>query len=174
MALVLKDEKIIEEGSWFGLPNDPEVRFLIKPVTQLEIRAMRRKYTSTVFHPQTHQKVEVEDPEKKREVTEEVLLKSVLNWEGLYEVRGGKNKGIEFSQENLKKVLSRIGNLEVERVYNEETGQREKVSLSAWITDMALNAEKFIEGDQNLESTSGPGKISGGTGETENQNTSEG
>lgn len=156
MKLIINEfDHVQEQGKWFELPENPEYRFKIKPITQADLRKIRNDYTSIRFDKKTHQKMEVEDPEKKREATESLILDCVLDWDGVKEKNEkGKVVDAKFSRDKFKKMLDRYANWKVYVEYNEEENENESVTFSGWFMKVALNPEKFVEDDiENLPTT---------------------
>ncbi len=156
MKLILNDfDNVEEQGKWFELPENPEYKFKIKPITQTDLRKSRSDYTSIKFDKKTHQKIEVEDPEKKREVTESLVLDCVLDWEGVKEKNEkGKIVKATFARDKFKKLLDRNANWKLYVAYNEEDNENEAVTFSGWFMKIALDPENFVEDDtENLLTT---------------------
>ncbi len=156
MKLILSEfDNVEEEGKWFDLPENPEYKFKIKPLTQADLRKARNKYTSIKFDKKTHQKIEVEDPEKKREVTENLILDCVLDWEGVKEKNDkGKIVKAQFDREKFRKLLDRNANWKLYVEYNEEENENEAVTFSGWFIKVALGPENFVPEDtENLSNT---------------------
>jgi hypothetical protein len=153
MKLILNEfDNVEEQGKWFELPENPDYRFKIKPITQADLRNARTRYTSIKFDKKTHQKIEVEDPEKKREVTEDLIADCVLDWEG---VKEKNEEGVigdsRFSKEKFKKLLDRNANWKLYVEYNEEENENEAVTFSGWFMKIALGPENFVTDDtENL------------------------
>ena len=153
MKLIVNDfDNVEEQGKWFELPENPDYRFKIKPITQLDLRKARSKYTSIKFDKKSHQKMEIEDPEKKREVTESLILDCVLGWEGVKEKNEeGQVVDAEFSKDKFQKLLDRNANWKLYVEYNEEEGENESVTFSGWFMKVALDPENFAPEDtENL------------------------
>ena len=152
MKLIVNDFDNVEEGKWFELPENPDYRFKIKPITQLDLRKARGKYTSIKFDKKSHQKMEIEDPEKKREVTESLILDCVLGWEGVKEKNeDGNVVDAEFNKDKFQKLLDRNANWKLYVEYNEEEGENETVTFSGWFMKVALDPENFAPEDtENL------------------------
>ena len=156
MKLILNDfDNVEEQGKWFELPENPEYKLKIKPITQTDLRKSRSDYTSIKFDKKTHQKIEVEDPEKKREVTESLVLDCVLDWEGVKEKNEkGKIVKATFARDKFKKLLDRNANWKLYVAYNEEDNENEAVTFSGWFMKIALDPENFVEDDtENLLTT---------------------
>jgi hypothetical protein len=146
------NSNIDQQGKWFELPEHPEFQFLVTPITQAHFRKIRKEYTTIQFDKKTHQKIEVEDPEKRRESLENMVLESVHGWKGVEE-KDQKEKMVEakFSKENFKKLLDRFGNWKLYTKYNEVENENETVTLSSWFMEIALDPANFIEDDtENL------------------------
>jgi CO dehydrogenase/acetyl-CoA synthase delta subunit len=141
-----------QEGKWFELPENTEYRFKIKPITQADLRKSREKWTSIQFDKKTHQKIEVEDPKKQREVLENQLLDSVLDWEGVLEKdEKGNVVPAKFSKEKFKELLERLGGWKLYKRFNEQEGENETVTFSQWFFEIANNPENFMPDDvENL------------------------
>lgn len=153
MKLILNDfDKIEENGKWFDLPENPEYKFKIKPITQKDLKRIRNEYTSIQFDKKSHQKIEVEDPEKKREATENLILESVLDWEGVKEKNEkGRVVKSEFTSEKFQKLLNKNANWKLYVEYNEEDGENEIVTFSGWFMKIALDPANFYSDDtENL------------------------
>jgi len=156
MKLILNEfDNVEEEGKWFELPGNPDYKFKIKPITQADLRKSRNNYTSIRFDKKSHQKIEVEDPEKKREVTEDLILDCVLDWKGVKEKNEkGKIVNSTFEREKFKKLLDRNANWKLYVEYNEEEGENEAVTFSGWFMKIALGPENFVADDtENLSTT---------------------
>lgn len=156
MRLIVNDfDKYEEHGKWFELPENPSYKFKIKPITQNDLRKIRNDYTSIQFDKKSHQKIEVEDPEKKRTATENLILDSVLDWEGVEEKDDkGKVQKAKFSREKFKRLLDRNANWKLYVEYNEEEAENEAVTFSGWFMKVALNPENFDSADtENLSTT---------------------
>lgn len=149
MRLIVNDfDKYEEHGKWFELPEHPQYKFKIKPITQNDLRRIRSEYTTIQFDKKSHQKVEVEDPEKKREATESLILNSVLDWEGVEEKgENGKVQKSKFDRDKFKKLLDRNANWKLYVEYNEEEAENEAVTFSGWFMRVALNPENFDSED---------------------------
>lgn len=141
-----------EVGKWFELPGFPDYAFKIKPITQADLRNSRNEYTSIRFDKKSHQKIEVEDPEKKRDVTEDLILDCVLDWKGVQEKNEkGKIVNTDFSPEKFKTLLDVNANWKLYGEYNEESGENEAVTFSGWFMKIALGPENFVADDtENL------------------------
>jgi len=156
MKLILNEfDNVEEEGKWFELPNNPDYKFKIKPITQADLRKSRNDYTSIRFDKKSHQKMEVEDPEKKRDVTENLILDCVLDWKGVKEKNEkGKIVNAVFAKDKFKKLLDRNANWKLYVEYNEEEGENESVTFSGWFMKIALGPENFVADDtENLSIT---------------------
>lgn len=143
--IIINDyEKEDVQAKWFALAKNPEYRFKIKPISQNDLRLARSKYTSIIFDKKTHQKIEVEDPEKKREVTENLIFDSVLDWEGVKEItETGESVKSEFSKEKFKKLYNKVGNWKLDVEFNDVEGENEAVTFSGWFAKIALDPENF-------------------------------
>ncbi len=153
MKLILNDfDNVQEQGKWFELPENAEYRFKIKPITQADLRKSRNEYTSIKFDKKSHQKIEIEDPEKKREVTENLILDSVLDWKGVQEKNDkGKIVDAKFDREKFRKLLDRNANWKLYVEYNEEENENETITFSGWFMKVALDPENFVADDtENL------------------------
>ena len=152
MQLIINEFHNDEEGKWFELPGNEDYKFLIKPITQADLRNARSKYTSIQFDKRSHQKIEVEDPEKKRLVTENLILDCVMNWEGVQEKTEDNSLiDAEFTKEKFQKLLDRNANWKLYVEYNEEEGENEAVTFSGWFMKIALGPENFVPDDtENL------------------------
>lgn len=149
MKLILNDfDNVQEQGKWFELPENSDYKFLIKPITQADLRKSRKNYTSIKFDKKSHQKIEVEDPEKKQEVTENMLTDCVLDWEGVQEKNDkGKIVTAKFDKEKFKKLLDRNANWKLYVEYNEEENENETITFSGWFMKVALDPENFVPKD---------------------------
>lgn len=153
MKLIINEfDNVEEQGKWFELPENKQYQFKIKPITQADLRKIRNDYTSIKFDKKSHQKIEVEDPEKKREATENLILDCVLDWKGVQEKNDkGKVVDAKFSKDKFKALLDRMANLKLYVEYNEEENENQVVTLSGWFMKVALNPEHFVEDDtENL------------------------
>lgn len=156
MKLILNEfDNVEEEGKWFELPGNPDYKFKIRPITQADLRKSRSEYTSIRFDKKTHQKMEMEDPERKREVTENLILDCVLDWKGVKEKNDkGKVANAAFTKEKFKKLLDRNANWKLYVEYNDEEGENESVTFSGWFMKIALGPENFVPDDtENLLTT---------------------
>jgi hypothetical protein len=153
MKLILNEfDNVEESGKWFELPENKEYKFKIKPITQADLRKSRSEYTSIRFDKKSHQKIEVEDPEKKRDVTENLVVDCVLDWEGVKE-KNDKGKVIDakFDRDKFKKLLDRNANWKLYVEFNEEEGENEAVTFSGWFMKVALDPSNFVADDtENL------------------------
>lgn len=156
MRLIVNDfESVEDQGKWFDLPENSEYRFKIRPLTQADLRKARTEYTSIRFDKKSHTKIEVEDPEKKRDVMENMILDCVLDWEGVKEKNEkGKLVKAPFSKEKFKKLLDRNANWKLYVEFNEEEGENEWITFSGWFMKVALDPENFtLDDTENLQST---------------------
>ena len=162
----------IKETFWAALPNQPEVRFQIKPLTETELNQARVKWTKTEWNKKTHQKVEYIDTETQRKALRDMIITHVVGWEGVGRVNQ-ETKEIEeitFSRERLERTIEKMGSMEVDKEYSSELEDEVKVTLSTWLMRQIQNVNKLLESDENFLNTCEPGKTGGETGKKESGN----
>jgi len=135
-------KKLNTEGRWYSLPLYPDVEFKIKRITPKQIEQSIKKYTTITFDKKTHQKIEIVDPEKQREVLREMVMDSVLDWKGITE----NGKEVEFSKAALKTLLDNFTPHVDEKIDAE--GNVEKVYLFNWIFDTARGEYDDLESEE--------------------------
>lgn len=138
-------------AKWFSFDlGNSSIRLKLIPFSRSEIKELKWKYTTIEFDPKTHQKVEVEDPKKRDEVSEGKMVKMCVDWDVSEREKDGKIIKSEFTIEKYEKFLDKYGLWEIDKEIDSE-GKERKVSLISAIGRILFNPGAFFDDDsENL------------------------
>jgi len=135
-------KSIKEEGIWITVPK-LEIELKITPILQSDFEKIKKEYTSITFDKKSHEKIYVEDQEKREKAFNNLILESVVDWKGI--VDKDKNE-ITFERSKFKLLLDEYGLVKVDF---DENG--EEITFSAWLIKQLLNIDLFTSSVKDEE-----------------------